>query len=242
MDGASSPTAGGDGAPAMEEPDEAWVREHLWVKRRKEHGGVVVGVRRLAWRGAAADVDVAKTGAWLQAHGGEVREFDANSRSCYMQNGHGEWGVCWCRAEPGVVWVLCVWLVACVCVCACAGSGLPSRLHMLARGLEACNALARLYLSGTCLYWLLALCMPVNEQPAPRLSQCTGMRTHTNVVACCVALSMLALSHAMHGCGCSGYRSGGSLTPADGRALARVLPHCAQLQDVDIGGTHGLVG
>ena len=37
---------------------------------------------------------------------------------------------------------------------------------------------------------------------------------------------------------CSGYLCSVSLTPADGRALARVLPHCAQLKAVDISGTH----
>jgi len=115
MDGASSPSAGGDGASAMEEPDEVWVEEHLEVERHEEHGGVEVMVRDLALNGAA--VDVAKTGAWLHTHADEVREFIADFGACCTRNGHGAWGVCWCHAEPGVVWMLCVWLVACVCVC-----------------------------------------------------------------------------------------------------------------------------
>jgi len=62
------------------------------------------------------------------------------------------------------------------------------------------------------------------------------MRAHTRCCLLC-ALSMLGLSHAMHGCCCSGDMFGVSLRPADGRALAGVLPHCAQLQDVRIGCT-----
>ena len=191
MDGASSPSAGGDGASAMEEPDEVWVEEHLEVERHEEHGGVEVMVRDLAEKGAAADVDVAKAGAWLHTHADEVREFSAFGGACCMRNGHGAWGVCWCHAEPGVVWMLCVWLVACVCVCACAAPGLITRLHMLARGLEACTALTRLDLSGTCVYSLGALRMPVNiEQPAPPtfLLECALEGAHTHVVVCCVAL------------------------------------------------------
>ena len=67
-----------------QEPDEAWVAEHLIVMRRDdEHGGgVAVKVWSLARKGAEADVDVAKTGAWLQAHGGEVKAFDADWRAC----------------------------------------------------------------------------------------------------------------------------------------------------------------
>jgi len=39
-------------------------------------------VKSLAWEGAEADVDVAKTGAWLQAHGGEVKAFEAIMGAC----------------------------------------------------------------------------------------------------------------------------------------------------------------
>ena len=65
------------------------------VKRHPEHGGLVVRVRKLALKGAVADVDVAKTGAWLQAHGVEVKEFGAYNalhRACSMRNGHSARG------------------------------------------------------------------------------------------------------------------------------------------------------
>ena len=67
-----------------EEPDEAWVAEHLKVTRLDdEHGGgVAVKVWSLAKEGVEADVDVAKTGAWLQAHGGEVKAFEAVTGAC----------------------------------------------------------------------------------------------------------------------------------------------------------------
>jgi len=67
-----------------EEPDEAWVAGHLIVTRLDdEHGGgVEVEVTSLARQGAEADVDVAKAGAWLQAHGGEVKAFEAVVGAC----------------------------------------------------------------------------------------------------------------------------------------------------------------
>jgi len=79
MGGSSSTRRGDDGESAMKEPDEAWVGEHLEVERLDdEHGGgVAVRVRELAREGADADADVAKTGAWLHAHGREVKVFKA---------------------------------------------------------------------------------------------------------------------------------------------------------------------
>ena len=67
-----------------EEPDGAWVAVHLTVTSLDdEHGGgVAVEVESLAREGAEADVDVAKTGAWLQAHGGEVKAFEAMYSAC----------------------------------------------------------------------------------------------------------------------------------------------------------------
>ena len=83
MGGSSSTRRGDDGESAMEEPDEAWVGEHLDVERLDdEHGGgVAVRVRKLAWKGADAGADVAKTGAWLHAHGREVKAFNAKYRT-----------------------------------------------------------------------------------------------------------------------------------------------------------------
>ena len=78
--GCSSSTSSGDsGGAVAEEPDEAWVARHLKVTRLDdEHGGgVAVKVKSIVQEGAEADVDVAKTGAWLQAHGDKVKEFGA---------------------------------------------------------------------------------------------------------------------------------------------------------------------
>ena len=84
MEGSWGSGRGEDGESVTEEPDEAWVAEHLKVTRLDdEHGGgVAVRVKSLAWEGAEADVDVAKTGAWLQAHGGEVKAFRALMSAC----------------------------------------------------------------------------------------------------------------------------------------------------------------
>jgi len=110
MDGSSSTGRGDDGESAMEEPDTAWVGRHLEVERlHDEHGGgVAVKVAALAHEGADADVDVAKTGAWLQAHGGEVKAFDASGSACCE---HGEW----CELVEHSTWMC--WWCPLVCVC-----------------------------------------------------------------------------------------------------------------------------
>ena len=103
-----------------EEPDEAWVAEHLEVTSLDdEHGGgVAVEVASLAWE-AEADVDVAKTGAWLQAHGGEVKAFEASWSACavcvcavHLWNAHVG-----CLVVVAAVWGGCaqrwVWVHAC---------------------------------------------------------------------------------------------------------------------------------
>jgi len=84
MEGSWSSGRGEDGESVRDEPDEAWVAEHLKVTRLDdEHGGgVAVKVASLARKGAEADVDVAKTGAWLQAHGGDVKAFSAFDGAC----------------------------------------------------------------------------------------------------------------------------------------------------------------
>ena len=84
MEGSGSSGRGEDGESVTEEPDEAWVVQHLEVTRfGDEHGGgVAVKVASLAEESADADVDVAKTGAWLQAHGGEVKTFEAVASAC----------------------------------------------------------------------------------------------------------------------------------------------------------------
>jgi len=84
MEGSGSSGRGEDGESVAEKPDEAWVAEHLKVTRLDdEHGGgVAVEVASLAWEAAEADVDVAKAGAWLQAHGGEVKALTASVGAC----------------------------------------------------------------------------------------------------------------------------------------------------------------
>jgi len=84
MEGSGSSGRGEDGESVTEEPDEVWVARHLRVTRfDDEHGGgVEVEVASLAKQGAEADVDVAKAGAWLQAHGGEVKAFKAIAGAC----------------------------------------------------------------------------------------------------------------------------------------------------------------
>jgi len=84
MEGSWGSGRGEDGESVAEEPDEAWVAGHLEVTRLDdEHGGgVAVKVGSLAFEVAEADVDVAKTGAWLQAHGGEVKAFTAIAGAC----------------------------------------------------------------------------------------------------------------------------------------------------------------
>jgi len=66
----------------MEEPSEAWVEQHLEVGTPDERRDVVVKVHKLAKEGAHANMDVARTGAWLQLHGGSVTEFEAAESMC----------------------------------------------------------------------------------------------------------------------------------------------------------------
>lgn len=65
------------GGPALQQPNETWLKQCLRVERHDAHGGVVVRVDSLAKTGAHVGACVAKTGAWLQSHGGDVKEFRA---------------------------------------------------------------------------------------------------------------------------------------------------------------------
>ena len=150
MEGSSSTGWGDDGESAMEEPDEAWVGRHLEVERLDdEHGGgVAVKVASLAGKGAGADADVARTGAWLQAHGSDVKAVYA-SCGAYEHVVSTMWcGVlCLRNSQLGCV-DGCSWLRRWG-LCARTGD-LGSRLHKLARGLQACTALTKLELDSTC--------------------------------------------------------------------------------------------
>jgi len=104
MEGSGSSGRGEDGESVAEGPDEAWVAEHLKVTRLDdEHGGgVEVEVASLA----AADVDVAKAGAWLQAHGGEVKAFEASWSACAVCT---VCVLCTCGTLTLDVWLSAVW-------------------------------------------------------------------------------------------------------------------------------------
>ena len=120
MGGASSTSRGKnahDDDFAMALPDESWVGEHLRITKHDEHGGVVVEVVTLAREGADADVDVAKTAAWLQAHGGGVKVF------------HVVWGSCGGVASSGVCGG-CVFCAARVCAAVCAAVRDPLRVPL----------------------------------------------------------------------------------------------------------------
>jgi len=66
-----------------------------------EHGGgVAVRVRKLA----DTDADVSKTGAWLQAHGGEVKAFHAPYSAFTRVE-----STTWCRVLAQRSW-MCGWM------------------------------------------------------------------------------------------------------------------------------------
>jgi len=164
MEGSGSSGRGEDGESVTEEPDEAWVVQHLEVTRfGDEHGGgVAVKVASLAEESADADVDVAKTGAWLQAHGGEVKAFRALMSAC----GCAVCTVCVCCARVK----RSRWMFGCRGCClgrVCAELGLGSRLHKMARGLGACTTLTRLKLQGMCLALPCCRVLSCGEQAPP---------------------------------------------------------------------------
>ena len=98
------------GSWSAKEPDEAWVGEHLEVERLDDEygGGVAVWVCELARQGADADADVAKTDAWLQAHGREVKVFEAESRAFTRVE-----STTWCHVLAQRSW-MCGWMFVAV--------------------------------------------------------------------------------------------------------------------------------
>ena len=110
MDGTSDAAGHDNDEGPVGEPDGEWVGRHMTLSRHDEtSSGLVVRVRALAQQGAAADVDVAKAGAWLAAHGSVVKVVSASMSACVS--------ACVGEHRGGFVRSAVSLIGGCVCVC-----------------------------------------------------------------------------------------------------------------------------
>jgi len=250
MDGSASTGSDEDGESGIEEPDEAWVWRHLSVWSLDD-GGVEVTVVSLGEveseseadsgsdseesqpdshvdvdEGEDADTNVAHTNAWLLAHASEMKAFEADRRACGetrstvwrvlpsgLSSDVGVAGWFACRVQLGGAfihagdWAECVHRADKVGADTC----VPGLVVCVTRACCAKNVFPP---------WRVFLL------PCPL--QCTDQAVTDS--HCCVDC-------ARGWCGGGGHCAECWLSPEDGLALARVLPHVTLLQHVDISGT-----